>query len=506
MYYFRPISSYHGVFRGILVYLKRDLVGTSLTIKKNIPYDNKLHPKLREMGYQFVECHYLQAERVLMNVHFNGGYKLHSKHQGLAKALVKVCGGRASGGDKFMDAIKLFMRSLLAANGQPFVVAVSPLPFNRKSEFANPTTPPSYNRWVNFLQILVDTGHGTLYLGDSYVESIDDYINKGNRMKSIFVPSDKLLGLVEEYPATSPVDVPVIPKQIRKLKVVECIQETYGGGRIPIVASGVKAYTKEVQAYNSYMAAQRVCDWYGVVIDTQVTRRFKIGPDDLKKDVLKSNGRFITTYMQSPQWQRARFTINGESVVEADYSSCHFRIMYEIAGGELSPEDELYNLDGILDAPASTSRWFAKRAMTLMANSKTPARTLSGIVSKAYKELDSMEDLLGFMELPKELEYFKSFETRPNINTCRAVISQLKRLNPLIADQFTGADGASLMNSESNIAMKVMTRLTTQDIPVLCLHDSFIVPESKGSQLIEAMRGAWKDVLGGSECVAIDWK
>ncbi len=55
--------------------------------------------------------------------------------------------------------------------------------------------------------------------------------------------------------------------------------------------------------------------------------------------------------------------------------------------------------------------------------------------------------------------------------------------------------GLDLMNIDAKIAEHVIARFTQSDIPVLCIHDSFVVPISKDGFLRTCMKEAIDKVL-----------
>jgi hypothetical protein len=66
----------------------------------------------------------------------------------------------------------------------------------------------------------------------------------------------------------------------------------------------------------------------------------------------------------------------------------------------------------------------------------------------------------------------------------------------LIADQIASDAGIRLMRQDSDIAEIIISQFTEEDIPVLTIHDSFIVPWGQEDKLRERMYAAFEKVTG----------
>jgi hypothetical protein len=174
-------------------------------------------------------------------------------------------------------------------------------------------------------------------------------------------------------------------------------------------------------------------------------------------------GRF---YAQGGGWQsmkkeaRRRITIDGEPVVEIDYKTLHPAILYAQAGIPL-PEG-CYAIDG-------WPRPLVKLALLVLINAKNwPAARL------AIANHDTMAAIAtpGSPEAKEE---------------AARLIAAVKHVHSRIKGAFHSDQGAQLMRVDSNLAETVMHLMLRQDVVVLPVHDSFLVPESKAELLEEAM-------------------
>ena len=69
-------------------------------------------------------------------------------------------------------------------------------------------------------------------------------------------------------------------------------------------------------------------------------------------------------------------------------------------------------------------------------------------------------------------------------------------LNPAISDYIGSGHGLRLQNIDSEIASKILMYFTKKSVPCLCVHDSFIVPEVYGDELMQVMKEFYKERLG----------
>jgi hypothetical protein len=76
------------------------------------------------------------------------------------------------------------------------------------------------------------------------------------------------------------------------------------------------------------------------------------------------------------------------------------------------------------------------------------------------------------------------------------LLTSIRQKHPLIADDLGSDAGISLMNDDSNITEHVISRFTERGIPVLTVHDSYIVNFAYDDLLQEALEDGFKMVTG----------
>ncbi|MBV0933382.1 hypothetical protein, partial [Marinobacterium weihaiense] len=173
---------------------------------------------------------------------------------------------------------------------------------------------------------------------------------------------------------------------------------------------------------------------------TQLRRIFSRGS-------MQQGGRFYGGWWQQlPERFRAHITINGEKTVEVDFSSIAYTILYAEKGYYIEAGSDPYDI--------GLPNWQGKDDQRRK------------VIKKFMNAL--INDYKGNYSLSKSLEA----EIGMSNSDLKAQV--LKR-HSAIADDLEAGKGLWTQFKDSQIAFSVMESLTKQDIPVLPIHDSFIV-------------------------------
>jgi hypothetical protein len=174
-------------------------------------------------------------------------------------------------------------------------------------------------------------------------------------------------------------------------------------------------------------------------------------------------------WQQLPAAGRARLQINGAAVCEEDYAACHLRLMGAIAQVPL-PDGDPYRIAAVEEAMQDTAaaRQLSKLALQVLVNAATH-QAAHGAINAAIAEIGAAE---------------------------RVTATQLVRAIKVNFRAFRGlwhsGLGLRLQRLDSDIAADVMRQLRARSVPVLSVHDSFIVPVQSRSLLREAMDRAFR--------------
>ena len=229
---------------------------------------------------------------------------------------------------------------------------------------------------------------------------------------------------------------------------------------------------------------------------------------------LDYGGRFYgASHLVIPSAEREHILIDEQPTIEPDFKSLHFTLLYAQAGIELDPlEDDPYIVDGF-------DRGTIKLASLVLVNSENISAfkrniTKSGnpenkqLVTEYRKalELFMLRSSQGLeAREPRKPRVMKGFvDGMPNgVNGESLYIALCERhqsINHLLG---TEKIGVKLQYIDSQIMAKTIAQLTALDIPVLPVHDSLRCKVSDCEIVTQAMRQAYKSVVGFNGCVTL---
>lgn len=183
-------------------------------------------------------------------------------------------------------------------------------------------------------------------------------------------------------------------------------------------------------------------------------------------------GRFYGPWWQRlPKEFRKFMRIDNHVIHELDYSCLHSTLLY-LEDGLPVPEGDLYEVPGF----PPEARKFLKRSMNIILNTKNR---------------ESAERTIK-RELRKNTEY----PPLPEGLSLDRLLNGLVEKHSGIEHYLFKPMGNRLQRLDSDIAEQVMLKLVNQDIPVLALHDSFLVSRLHAGDLAVAMDEAVSERYG----------
>lgn len=204
----------------------------------------------------------------------------------------------------------------------------------------------------------------------------------------------------------------------------------------------------------------------------------------------RQGGRFYGGWWQQiGSEHRPRIKLDGERTIEVDYSGIHIVLLYAELGINYFNEynDDPYTIYIPEINNSDFSRVLAKTAMLISVNAKDEVSALGAIREKFIHNEDK----------PKSLSLTNALLSK--------VLRQLRDKHPLIADKICSGAGIDLQFTDSQITEKIVKHFTSISVPVLCIHDSYIVPEGYAGDLREMMRSAWGSNVSLTNHVSNTW-
>ena len=353
---------------------------------------------------------------------------------------------------------------------------------------------------VKFVLTYMEDG-GYIYL----LKGSHDYRNEDLSYVSIVRFNQKLIDMFSEtevrlhIPASS-IEYPIIMKDRKTKEVVDIVK-----------TEEVEKMAKEIIRYNDSLVDADI-RFDGEVVPLLEYQRTFSGD-------FNSGGRLFAhggSIQIVPQELRlSSITIDGEKVVELDYSANHPRILYELLVqrapefmGKIDPNIDPYdcrsdflNVDNLAVENHKLKfnikkydpvRNFMKHAMMRALNCDNFDKAFASLSTEFHKDRLKDEHKKKFVGLVKP--------------DCRLTLSAICDQNKPISSDFFQDKGIWLQHMDSEIALRVIDLMLQNGEVVLCWHDSFQCRESAKDLLMSAMLEAWTDILGGNTFVKVDQK
>ncbi len=245
----------------------------------------------------------------------------------------------------------------------------------------------------------------------------------------------------------------------------------------------VSGWIENLREFNAYLGNQKL----GLAIPPDLKKEFfaqfdqgadrRPRPDSqnvglyrvFNKRQWEQNGRFYGGWWQLiPSRWRPFITINGEGTTERDFSGFLTRAAYHRDGIEYAVDDP-YEIPEIRQVSDAEGLDWAKvrKSLKLMHNTLLNA--------SATDKINHIPNLT----LPKGWTRARVYEIIANHH------------DP-IREHFRKGEGLELMNLESRICEDVMMNGLKENIPVLPIHDSFLVPDRASEWLEATMKDCYR--------------
>ena len=162
------------------------------------------------------------------------------------------------------------------------------------------------------------------------------------------------------------------------------------------------------------------------------------------------HGRFYGPWWQNiPKCERARLTLNGEPIFEADYPRLHITLAYAAAGVTLEGD------------PYEVASWpipLVKVAVNIILNAKGRTSALRALA--------------------------QHIRGQGSFDVARSLLEAIERRHAAIEASFYSNAGLQLMNTDSQMAEGVLLSLIKRGLIALPLHDGFIIEDSRRGDVL----------------------
>lgn len=203
-------------------------------------------------------------------------------------------------------------------------------------------------------------------------------------------------------------------------------------------------------------------------LNNQVRRIFYRGSWDL-------GGRFHGGFWQQVGSQfRKDILINDVSTIEADYSGLHLSLCYPLAQVKTDGEDPYaVDLNEIGGHPIDRE---TVKMLTLQA-------------------LNAKDDVTTYQAFRRKWDT-GSWKKKLTNQDLSVLLDAIKERHAPIAGMFCTDQGVRLMKIDGNITARIINHFTKRNIPILSVHDSYIVPNEYSGELRSVMNQATLEEIG----------
>jgi len=212
---------------------------------------------------------------------------------------------------------------------------------------------------------------------------------------------------------------------------------------------------------------------------TKIDRSKKFVRRIFIRDSWDTGGRFYGGWWQRlPSKWRERIRINDEPVVELDYSGLHIVMLYALEGIDYWKEigTDPYQL-GQGYEQSDRMRGLLKVILLTIINARTPQAAIKAV----QKEVNFNPNELGWVK-EEGLEL-------------KEIVERFQEYHKQISHRFSSGIGITLQNADSRMAELVIKEFTARGIPILCIHDSFVVQDKHEDDMWKVMEKAGGKII-----------
>ena len=201
-------------------------------------------------------------------------------------------------------------------------------------------------------------------------------------------------------------------------------------------------------------------------------------------------GRYSLSHQGLPAAEREHITIDGEPVVELDFSGLHPRLLYAHEGIQYDNDPYTAVSERLIDnAPLAGEalrhlRDYEKMALLALLNSRD-WRQAEACCNDWFRT--EPRDSVGAVR-------------QIGITRARPVLEAFHAAHKPIAHYFHSGVGLRVMNLDARIALDIVNHFARQGAPILPVHDSFLVQARYQDELRHVMNQAYAHHTGGFTC------
>lgn len=314
-----------------------------------------------------------------------------------------------------------------------------------------------------------------------------DVAKSGMGLAAIYTVTDlfkTLLVHLSNKDITLNPDLPCIVRKDKNKVIIEEDDEFYESNQY-------KKFQKLIAWHLNCLKSHNACWANGTPIlpmDLRLTRIFNVD--------FSHGGRFYCNFQNNPKIIRNSITIDGKSVGSLDITQCHPMLILRIYKGKPSEDgffsrlnEDVYQVNGF----AHLDRSIRKKAVNTLFNALTE--------KSAIKSLRNTHWWIDGFTNDIEIETYKSRKKRHGEPIFRSeeeiekFIAAFKFYHPDFADVIGTGIGLALQGFDGSVTNNVLSISKQVGLPIIPIHEEYLVAEDNKDALIEILRFAIRKTL-----------
>lgn len=221
----------------------------------------------------------------------------------------------------------------------------------------------------------------------------------------------------------------------------------------------------------------------------------------------KAGGRYFgSPYQMMKSEHRKELLIDGQRLIEIDYSATHISIYYNLIGRDYWFEKQ--DLPDMYADPYYFNSYnpdgdpLVRGLNKLITNTYLQNSTRGGVPDPFEPTRKSVQKALNIHGYKRKNKFnYPNFKEKLpksipfGLPLKEYMVSYLGPHGPYSSIDFSEADGLFLMFVESEITTEVIRSFTDAEKPLLVIHDSFMAKTEDKTLLDQAMKSAWTKIL-----------
>jgi hypothetical protein len=190
-------------------------------------------------------------------------------------------------------------------------------------------------------------------------------------------------------------------------------------------------------------------------------------------------------WQRIPSAYRKDILINDQYTVEVDYSGLHIALIHALEGVPLHRDP--YELGALFYGVRKKDQRADVKSLVLMAiNAETLHGAFRAFLGKRNQEgRTAVSDKTG-----------ETITVRYNYELLKKLIDAFVKVNPVMKDYLGTDQGVRLMHYDGEITARLLNYFTEEEIPILSVHDSYIVQSECEVKLKDKMTEIAREVMG----------